>query len=480
MSRNCPNVILLVLLLAGCDKTRQATPVSCVAPDPGVALPPSPPGSSPIQYVFFIVKENHTFDNYFATYPGANGATTALDSKGKTRKLGKHVTDHDLPGWNTWKWAHVDYDGGRMDHFDLGEEKDNLLGQVFAPIMNGPFVTYAPASAKPSGSIAYYWELASRGVLCDNYFTSMMGSSSPNHLYTVAGTAGGLVANKDLVTGKVKVLRPDGSIVEHDPHFSTSEIPTCLPKELEEKGLAWRYLIEKQEGTAAVVFNELEGDGTSVLMLDCLKNLNSFSSSYAMLPNLPQALSAKLAAGDVGKVNWLRPCPTHSEHPAFSDVADGVVWTQEMVEAIGTSKYWDKCAIFITWDDFGGFYDHVAPPQLDQMGLGFRVPCLVVSPYVKKGVVDHAQYEHSSVLKFAETIHHLPAMTSRDAASETMLSAFDFKQAPRSFSEFMPEGCATASTPNATSTPASTTKASSETASTRGANTPGFLSAFSR
>src|SRR5580658_5402686 len=104
---------------------------------------PSSRSSSPIEYVFFIVKENHTFDNYFATYPGADGSTTAKDSKGRTRTLGKPFTDHDVPGWNTWEWAHVDHDGGAMDHFDLGEEKDNLLGRVLSPIMNGPFVTYS-------------------------------------------------------------------------------------------------------------------------------------------------------------------------------------------------------------------------------------------------------------------------------------------------------------------------------------------------
>jgi phospholipase C len=437
--------------VAGCDKTQETAPAaSCTAPasDAGLPLPPASAtsasrssSSSPIEYVFFIVKENHTFDNYFATYPGADGSTTAKDSKGRTRALGKPFTDHDVPGWNTWQWAHVDYDQGAMDHFDLGEEKDNLLGRVLAPIMHGPFVTYAPASGTASGSASYYWNLAASGVLCDRYFTSMMGSSSPNHLYTVAGTAGGLVGNKNAITGKVQVLRPDGTLAPHDAHFTTAEVPTCLPKELEAKGLSWRYLIEKQGGAAGFVYEELEGDGTSVLMLDCLTQLKSFSSSYAMLPNLPQAFAAKLAAGDVGNVTWLRPCPTNSEHPGFGGVSEGADWTRSMVEAIGHSKYWDKCAIFITWDDYGGFYDHVAPPQVDAMGLGFRVPCIVVSPYAKKGVVDHTQYEHSSVLKFAETIHHLPAMTARDAASDTMTAGFDFEQAPRSFAEFMP-GCA--------------------------------------
>src|SRR5579883_1490270 len=206
-------------------------------------------------------------------------------------------------------------------------------------------------------------------------------------------------------------------------------------------------------------------------MLDCLTSLRSFSSSYAELPNLPQTLSAKLAAGDVGNVTWLRPCPTNSEHPLFGGVDEGAEWTQAVVEAIGRSKYWEKCAIFITWDDFGGFYDHVAPPQLDRMGLGFRVPCIVVSPYAKKGSVDHTLYEHSSVLKFVESLHDLPAMTARDAASETMTSAFDFQQAPRSFAEFMP-GCSTGS--------GAPDSAASADAASPPSRTSGFLGALSR
>ena len=106
------------------------------------------------------------------------------------------------------------------------------------------------------------------------------------------------------------------------------------------------------------------------------------------------------------------------------------------MNAIGASQYWDRCVIFITWDDFGGFYDHVPPPQVDSMGLGFRVPCLIVSPYAKKGYVDHTQYEHSSICKFAESLYDLPAMTARDAAANDMMNAFDFTQKPRPFSDF--------------------------------------------
>lgn len=429
---------LAIFVLAGCDKKKDDQP-AFVPTFPGIeqlpARPPSPAAkASPIEHIFIIVKENHTFDNYFASYPGADGSYFGRDSNGALRPLRAPVTDHDLPGWNTWPAAHTDWDDGRMDHFNLGEE-ENLLGEIVGPVMHGAFVTYAPADGKPGGPAAYYWQLASKGVLCDRYFTAEMGPSSPNHLYLVAGTAGGMIENKNPITGKVKVVAANGEIVEHEPRFSMAEIPTCLPRELEEKGLSWRFFKEQSGGVDATVA-KLDGDVTSVLMLDCFTTLRTFAKGYVDVKDMTTELPARLAAGDVGNVTWIRPSMNHSEHPAFSGVQDGAAWTRSVVEAIGRSSYWNKCAIFITWDDFGGFYDHVSPPQVDRMGLGFRVPCIVVSPFVKKGVVDHTQYEHCSILKFAEAIHGLPALTHRDAESEDMTAGFDFTQEPRPFSEF--------------------------------------------
>jgi phospholipase C len=94
------------------------------------------------------------------------------------------------------------------------------------------------------------------------------------------------------------------------------------------------------------------------------------------------------------------------------------------------SKYWKNTAIFLTWDDFGGFYDHVPPPHLDVMGLGPRVPLLIISPWAKEGVVDSTTYEFSSVLKFIETVHGLDCMTPRDCNASDMMNAFDFSQEP--------------------------------------------------
>ncbi len=127
---------------------------------------------------------------------------------------------------------------------------------------------------------------------------------------------------------------------------------------------------------------------------------------------------------------WVIPKGEESEHPP-SDVKVGQQYIVSLINAIMESKYWPSTAIFVTWDDYGGWYDHVPPPQIDAFGLGFRVPCLVISPYAKEGLIDHTQTDFCSILKFMETIHNLPSLTQRDVIANNMMEAFDFSQPPR-------------------------------------------------
>jgi phospholipase C len=401
----------------------------------GSAPPPLP--KLPIDHVFIIFKENHTYDNYFATFPGGNGATTAKNSKGQTVPLSQYVTTIDLPGPNTWAPAHADFNGGAMDQFDVGE-KQGFFYTVVNVLMKGPFVTYAPPNGVPGGPIQYYWQIAQQGALCDNYFTSVMGQSIPNHMYSVAATSGGRISNTDITKGTCQVVDVSGNIHDHSPHFTAGEIPTTLPNELEKKGLTWTYLDEMGPNTGLnQILNLLENNNDGTLnCMDVASSLPDFNQRYSQPADLRQSLAGLLAAGQAGNVTWIKPMSQMCEHPMISEVPIGVDWTRQIVNAIGQSQYWGHCAIFITFDDFGGFYDHVPPPQVDVMGLGFRVPCMIVSPYAKKGFIDHTQYEHSSMLKFAERLFDIKPMTTRDAASADMTDAFDFNQTPRDFSEF--------------------------------------------
>jgi phospholipase C len=396
-------------------------------------------GSFPIDHVFIIFKENHTYDGFFGSWPGANGVMTATDSKGNTRSLDPPVTELDLPGDNGWAQAHTDWNQGQMNFFDKGEENGGFWSFLGA-FMHGPFVSYAPQNGQTAsaGAIHYYWEIAGQGVLCDNYFTSLMGDSTPNHMYNIAATSGRAVSNPSVLSRNFTVLDTSGNLVSHPPHFDATEIPTALPNELEKVGKTWYYYQEKP-GTAIMesLLNTIMDNDLNISAMDVVTGLPSYSTRMvAGYSDIQTMLPGWIAAGNVGNVTWIKPAPYHCEHPAIGAVDTGAAWTMDIVNAIGQSSVWNRCAILITWDDYGGFYDHVSPPQVDEFGLGFRVPCIVISPYAKQAYVDHTQYEHSSMLKFAETLFGIAPMTARDAASADMTNAFDFTQAPRPFSDF--------------------------------------------
>ena len=133
--------------------------------------------------------------------------------------------------------------------------------------------------------------------------------------------------------------------------------------------------------------------------------------------------------GDLPSVSWLIPPIGYNDHPPNS-ICAGENWTVSILNTLMHSKYWKSTAVFLTWDDFGGFYDHVPPPHVDIYGMGPRVPMLVISPYAKHGFVDHNTYDFSSVLKTIELLYGLPPMADRDAKANGMFSSFDFKQKP--------------------------------------------------
>jgi phospholipase C len=149
------------------------------------------------------------------------------------------------------------------------------------------------------------------------------------------------------------------------------------------------------------------------------------------------AILNDVANGKLPGVTWVTPDWQYSDH-AGSGTTLGPSWVAAVVNAIGQSKFWNSTAIFVVWDDFGGWYDHVPPPQLDFKGLGIRVPCIVISPYVRRGSVVHTQYEFGSIIKFVEQVYGLPALGTlangySDTRAASMMDGFNFTQAPLTF-----------------------------------------------
>jgi phospholipase C len=366
-------------------------------------------GFSKIQHIVFIVKENRTFDNYFGQFPGADGATRGTLSTGQVITLG-HATDtmpYDLG--HDWQDAHTAVNGGAMNQFDL----------VVNGNKNGQFLGYTQFTQP---DIPNYWTYAQKFTLADNTFSSLTGPSFPNHLYTVAATSGGAINNPAGVPGSSWGCDADpGEVVDvMDASGSISEQPPCfdfqtLADSLQNAGIGWKYYAPPQ-GQSGYIWSTL--DAIKHIRLGSLWTSN-------VVPDTQFVSDAQ--AGNLPAVSWLVTAANQSDHPPAS-VCAGENWTVQQINAVMQGPLWNSTAIFLTWDDFGGFYDHVPPPATDQFGLGPRVPLIIISPFAKPGNIAHTQYEFSSFLVFVEIRFALKSLGGRDMAANNMLDSFDFDQ----------------------------------------------------
>ncbi len=399
-----------------------------------------------IDRVYVIVKENHSYDNYFASFPNPGGDPPTLEGKaegGRVVKLFEPTDERWNPGENTWEVAHTDWDEGRMDGFAQPWHQPAESGVIdrilHADGRDGAYTSYALTPERGRRNVGYYWFLAEQGVLSDRFFTAQMGQSFPNHLYLVAATSGGAISNPNL-RGAFEVLVPGDPLLRvKQTELSAREIPTALPVELEKKGLTWT-VIQEAPGSAVVgeALQWLLDLPASVRDIDVVRSLRDYPKRIKLPLNLPKRLPELITNGWTGNLTIIKPNDIHSEHPIVSKISDGMEWTRRVVDAIGRSPEWERCVILITWDDYGGFYDHVPPPQVDRYGLGFRVPLIMIGPYVKKGLIQHTVRETSSIPALVEKLYGIPPMTARDANADDLTSALDLEQPPRPYSDFVP------------------------------------------
>jgi len=380
----------------------------------GTAQAPASSGNSrPIEaiaHIVIIVKENRTFDNYFGTFPGADGATSGKMSNGQTVALGRTPdrTPYDLG--HSWQEARTAIDGGRMDAFD----------KVLNGNVDGQRMAYTQLT---EADIPNYFRYARSFVLADRMFSSLTGPSFPNHLYTVGAQSGGAINNPndpgtwgcDSEEGAtVAVLDSQGRMTNQAPCF---DFPT-LADSLENAGISWKYYAPGK-GQGGYIWSAL----------DAIRHIRMTPLWTAhVVPEGQFVTDAQ--KGDLPSVSWI-VTGGFSEHPPGSSCR-GENWTVEQVNAVMRGPSWPSTAIFITWDDFGGFYDHVPPPAVDGFGFGPRVPLMIISPYARPGYISHTTYEFSSILRFVEERFGMTALTDRDRLASTMLDSFDFQQRPLS------------------------------------------------
>jgi len=335
---------------------------------------------TPISHVVIVMFENHTFDNFFGAFPGANG----VQSPPAPDPLWSDIS-------HTFSHYQQCFNGGGVSSFNV----------------NG-VVSYSEAD------LSILWNYARQFSLSDNFFSSARTSSTPNHLYMIAGQSGELFETFP-TEGRcgspqnclLLSLAADGTQYLQYPCVDINSIP----QELSNAGVSWRFYTKESVWLAP-----------------------GFVSPTADMPNLipnSQRVISDIEEGHLPSVSWVCPEQTECDHPA-EPIGPAQNFLVSLVNALMQSSYWASTAIFVTWDDWGGFYDHVTPPVVDLWGLGPRVPLLVISPYAKPGYISHQQAEFSSLALFVEKNWSLPSLGTRDAMDSTsdLSDFFDFAQSP--------------------------------------------------
>ncbi len=417
--------------------TCAAACASCTAPSAAPPFGGDASGStdpnrfhSPIRHVVILVQENRTSDYLFQNVPGADIAKTAVDAHGHVVPLqpislaGPYDLDHGHGAWVR------DYDGGKMDGF--GEDLNQAQKRG-----GGPFA-YAPAR-----EVRPYHELATQYVFADRMFQSDQAGSFPSHQYLISGTSAALPVtpfdDSSDPFNKITFEKadagcdaPKGTVVDTINPHNGAPGPTPFPcfdrpvlsDFLDRRGISWRY------------YQNHLGPGLWHAF-DAIAHVR-YGSDYANVVTPPETILADARHGTLPGVSWVMPADAkHSDH-AGSDSAAGPSWVAAVVNAIGQGPEWNSTAIFITWDDWGGWYDHVSPRQYSNyFELGFRVPLVVVSPYAKKSYVSHVDHEFGSILAFCERVFGIPkgALHATDARADDLMDAFDFAQPPRAFTK---------------------------------------------
>jgi phospholipase C len=381
--------------------------------------------TTPIRHVVIIFQENRTPDYLFQGLRGADISNVGIDSKGKTVPLRpiSLAAGYDL-GHGHFHFE-TDYNNGKMNGFDK-----------FLP----PQLHLRPFGYAPMSEVKPYHDMATQYVFGDHMFQSNQGPSFPAHLYIVSGTA----SDDSLSPYHVASNSYDSESHDHalagcdarkltvvdtiDPSNGSAGRsvfpcfdPVVLSDFLDRKGVSWRYY---QNNSSAGIWHAF----------DAVRHVR-YSPDYknVIVPS-PKVLK-DIAQGRLAGVSWVIPGDAWSDHAGRASTTKGPSWVAAIVNAIGESQYWKSTAIFVTWDDWGGWYDHVKPPIDNYYELGFRVPLLVISPYAKRGYVSRAQHEFGSILAFSEETFGIPkgSLGTTDRRADDLMDAFDFTQHPRVF-----------------------------------------------
>jgi phospholipase C len=418
------------------------------APSSPATRPPES-GTGKIQHVIIVMQENRSFDSYFGTFPGADGIPGNVcvpDPETKQCVRPFHdPNDRNSGGPHGETSATADIDGGKMDGF-IAQEVDGKKRSCTA--LNDPSCG-ARVNGQPdvmgwhdAREIPNYWTYAQEFVLQDRMFESNASWSLPAHLFLVSEWSAHC-ASSDPSSCQNALQNPGNNA--KSPYAWTD-----LTYLLHQKGVSWAYYLDEGaqpdcEDNAMACPEKAQKVGVPSIWnpLPRFTDVKQ-DGELANIQDLPKFFDAA-KAGTLPAVSWIVPNNAHSEHPPAL-VSEGQAYVTSIVNAVMQSPDWASTALFLTWDDWGGFYDHVAPPKIDENGYGLRVPGIVISPYARKGFVDHQTLSFDAYDKLIEDLflggQRLDPATDgrpdprpdvRESAPQlgNLLNDFDFTQTPR-------------------------------------------------
>ena len=417
----CPKlgVWIAAVMLAGCSQgslpyMQNGTPLQALAGT----------GAGKITHIVYIVQENRSFDNMFQGYPGANTVSQGKNSKGQT------IT---LQPSKLGAWYDIDHSAGAMFEACNGTGKlpgtDCRMDGFDKEFADGgptnPQYVYVPHDqSKP------YFDMAHEGALADNMFQSQLDESFVAHQYVIAAQADwsvdlpyGYWGCQDHEAAKVATITKDRT---YGPTHPACFDYQTLGDELDNAKLSWRFYAS-QYGSAS------SGTGGTWSSYQAIKHIYYGPDWKKDIISPNWKFITDVRKGQLANFTWVTPVCDDSDHTNCPDDY-GPSWVSALVNTVGESKFWNSTVIFIQWDDWGGLYDHVPPPYKDRDSLGFRVPLIMLSPYVRRDHVSKVQYETASVLRFAEDLFGLGQLAPADRrATSPARDCFDFSQAPLRF-----------------------------------------------
>ncbi len=376
--------------------------------------------NSRIDNIIVIVEQNHTFDSYFGLYPGANGlnnvtrfpidpvTNSQVEPSVSVEELRERLAASASPGselLSNGRGAAIDaFNGGAMDGFVAAQVNRGLDDELAMSYFHGE-------------DVRGLWDIADQFVLFDNYFSSVLGDSLPNMMYLIAGTSRGI--NR----GSVDTLKL----------LVNEKAPTVFDQ-LQEAGISWKYYVGNlervsEEKVLRGAYLETEEERPAQIYWVPVLVMPRFWTDPEMRSRLAsqEQFFIDAARGELPSVSFVLPSPT--DHPLTPPVVSQPRLLS-LVNAVAKSPQWERSALFITWDEWGGFYDHVPPPQIDELGLGFRVPGLLVSPWARPGYISSVLHDHTSILKFISDRFNLPPLSKRQKAANSFDDVFDFENPP--------------------------------------------------